>query len=257
MLHSRSVETFWQKFHFALYFVSVARVKVHEQVRERIQKLLSDGALEPGHKLPNENDLATTLKVSRTTVRNALKTLEYEGRIERTPGRGTVVREARPERLSGKLAGFTEETRLRGLAPSSQLIEATRMIPSTPVKTLLRLENELVWRIQRVRCADAEPIAVETCYIPCGLLSEEEVASLGSSSLYDLLVQRGRAPVSSDQSIEAALLNAEEAALLKVSPGRPVLRFERLCFDAKGKPLEFAVSTYRGDKHRVYVLLRR
>jgi GntR family transcriptional regulator len=235
----------------------VARVKLHERVRERIEKLLADGALGPGHKLPNENDLATGLKVSRTTVRNALKTLEYEGKIERTPGRGTVVRGVRSEQLLGKLAGFTEEMRLRGLAPSSQLIEAIRISPSTPVKALLRLENELVWRIQRVRCADAEPIAVETCYIPCGLLSEEEVANLGNGSLYDLLAQRGHAPVSSEQSIEAALLNPEEAALLKASPGRPVLRFERLCFDAKGEPLEFAVSTYRGDKHRVYVLLRR
>jgi DNA-binding GntR family transcriptional regulator len=51
------------------------------------------------------------------------------------------------EQLLGKPAGFTEEMRLRGLAPPSQLIEATRIIPSTPVKALLRLENELVWRI--------------------------------------------------------------------------------------------------------------
>jgi GntR family transcriptional regulator len=83
------------------------------------------------------------------------------------------------------------------------------------------------------------------------------VANLGNGSLYDLLAQRGRAPVSSEQSIEAALLNPEEAALLKVSPGRPVLRFERLCFDAKGEPLEFAVSTYRGDKHRVYLFAQK
>jgi DNA-binding GntR family transcriptional regulator len=113
----------------------VARVKVHEQVRERIEKLVADGALRPGHKLPNE--------------------------------------------------------------------------------------NELVWRIQRVRCADAEPIAVETCYIPCGLLSEEGVANLGNGSLYDLLAQRGRAPVSSEQSIEAALLNPEEAAFAQGQPRAP------------------------------------
>ena len=64
-------------------------------------------------------------------MRNALKTLEYEGRIERTPGRGTVVRGVRSEQLLGRLAGFTEEMRLRGLAPSSQLIEATRMLGSS------------------------------------------------------------------------------------------------------------------------------
>jgi GntR family transcriptional regulator len=76
-------------------------------------------------------------------------------------------------------------------------------------------------------------------------------------SLYDLLRQRGRVPATSEQSIEAALANPEEAALLNIEPGRPVLQFERLSFDGEGDPLEFVVSTYRGDKYRIYVLLRK
>jgi DNA-binding GntR family transcriptional regulator len=75
---------------------------------------------------------------------------------------------------------------------------------------------------------------VGSCYLPCGLLNEEEVANLGSGSLYDLLAPRGRAPVSREQSIEAALLNLGKQPCSRSAPGRPVLRFERLCFDAKG-----------------------
>jgi GntR family transcriptional regulator len=235
----------------------VARVKAHEQARLHIEKLIVDGGLEPGAKLPNETELASELQVSRSTVRAALRTLEQEGRIERAPGRGTIVREARLQQLLGRLTGFTEEMKLRGLSPSSRLIDASRILPSAPVKALLRLDGEPVWRIQRVRCADGEPIAIETCYISCSLISEEDLEELRTGSLYDLLAGRGRAPVSSEESIEATLPNAEDAALLNIDPKRPVLQFERLSFDRDGVPVEFVVSTYRGDRHRVYVLLRR
>ena len=98
---------------------------------------------------------------------------------------------------------------------------------------------------------------METCYISCSLLSEEEVATLNTGSLYDLLERRGRAPVTSEQSIEAALANSDDAALLNIEVGSPVMQFERLSFDTQGDPVEFVVSSYRGDKYRVYVLLRK
>jgi GntR family transcriptional regulator len=235
----------------------MARAKIHEKVRQQIEEFIAGKALEPGSKLPNETDLASGLNVSRSTVRNALRTLEQEGKIERTPGRGTIVRKARLGQLIGKLTGFTEDMQLRGLKPTSRLIQATRTTPSAPVKALLQLDNEPVWKLKRVRCAEHEPIAVETCYISCSLLSEEEAATLNTGSLYDLLERRGRAPVTSEQSIEAALANSDDAPLLNIEVGNPVMQFERLSFDAQGGPVEFVVSSYRGDKYRVYVLLRK
>jgi DNA-binding GntR family transcriptional regulator len=53
------------------------------------------------------------------------------------------------------------------------------------------------------------------------------------------------------------LPDPEEAILLEMDLKRPVLHFERLTFDASGTPIEFVVSTYRGDSYRVHVLLKR
>jgi GntR family transcriptional regulator len=53
------------------------------------------------------------------------------------------------------------------------------------------------------------------------------------------------------------LADPEEATLLTIETGRPVLRFERLSFDANEEPIEFVTSTYRGDKYSFYVLLRK
>jgi GntR family transcriptional regulator len=235
----------------------MAQTKLHDQVRRRLEKLIADRPLPPGSQLPTETELASELNVSRTTIRNALKALEYEGKIERTPGKGTIVRQPRLGQLLGKLLSFTEEMRLRGLTPSNRLLEMTHTLPSTPVRALLRLDGESVWRLQRVRCANGQPIAVETCHLPWSVLSEQDAASVGNGSLYELLAQRGRAAVRSEQSVQAALASPEEAALLNLESGRPVLRFERLSFDANEEPLEFVTSTYRGDKYSFHVLLRK
>jgi DNA-binding GntR family transcriptional regulator len=71
----------------------MARIKLHKQARRRIERLITDRALQPGSQLPTETNLASELYVSRTTIRNALKLLEQEGKIERTPGQGTIVRQ--------------------------------------------------------------------------------------------------------------------------------------------------------------------
>jgi hypothetical protein len=80
---------FWAA--FVPSFGTMARTKLHEQARRCIERLITDRALKPGSQLPTETNLASELYVSRTTIRNALKVLEQEGKIERTPGRGTTV----------------------------------------------------------------------------------------------------------------------------------------------------------------------
>jgi GntR family transcriptional regulator len=235
----------------------MSRPKLHEQARRRIEKLIADRAIKPGTRLPTESELAIELNVSRTTVRSALKILEQEGKIERAPGRGTILRQPRLGQLLGKLFSFTEEMKLRGLTPSNRLIEISQTMPSAPIRALLRLDGDSVWRIQRVRCANGEPIAIETCNIPRSALSEQDAASLGNGSLYELLARHGRAPVRSEQSAQAGLATPEEATLLNIETGRPVLRFERLSFDANEESIEFVTSTYRSDKYSFYVLLKK
>lgn len=62
-----------------------------EQVANRLIKLLSNGELKPGDKLPPERDLARQLNVGRTTVREALKLLTLNGLLEAKRGDGTYV----------------------------------------------------------------------------------------------------------------------------------------------------------------------
>lgn len=70
----------------------------------RLGSLIREGRLRPGDRIPAEREIASRLKVSRATVRDALRELELRGMVSRRPGRGTVVEDLpRPQLHAGLL----------------------------------------------------------------------------------------------------------------------------------------------------------
>ena len=71
----------------------------YEQVAEQIRKLISSGSLKAGDKLPSERDLGVRLGVGRSSIRDAIRTLQAEGILEPRQGHGTVVRDVAADAL--------------------------------------------------------------------------------------------------------------------------------------------------------------
>src|SRR6266566_737104 len=92
-------------------FEMVRKVRRYEQVAEQIRRLISDGALKPGDLLPPERDLAVRLGVGRSSVRDAVRTLEVMGILEPRQGHGTVVRDLSTESLVVPLASVLTRKR--------------------------------------------------------------------------------------------------------------------------------------------------
>lgn len=74
-------------------FEPIKNKKIHQQVSEKIQKMILDGELKLGDKLPAERKMAEMLDVSRTSVREALRSLEIIGIIESRQGEGNFISE--------------------------------------------------------------------------------------------------------------------------------------------------------------------
>lgn len=66
-------------------------LSVPDRLSVDLERLILEGTLEPGAKIPSERELAEFLKVSRASIRDALRELENRGLIDRKPGRGTIV----------------------------------------------------------------------------------------------------------------------------------------------------------------------
>jgi GntR family transcriptional repressor for pyruvate dehydrogenase complex len=84
-------------------FESIRRDKVYEGVAKQIERLILK-KLQPGDKLPSERELVETLGVSRSSIRDAIRSLELMGMVEPRQGAGTIVREMSSESLGNPLS---------------------------------------------------------------------------------------------------------------------------------------------------------
>jgi len=102
-----------------------------------------------------------------------------------------------------------------------------------------------------VRSVRGEPVVLETSYFPSRRLPGLLELDLERSSIYRLLEQHYNArPVRAVQSLEPITASAEDAAVLKVQRGDPLMLVERTGWDARGRAVEYARDVYRGDRSR-------
>jgi GntR family transcriptional regulator len=207
------------------------------------------GSLEPGAAVPTERELATQMRTSRTTVRQALTELVVEGRLVRRQGSGTYVAEPKIT-WPLYLASFTEQVEASGFKPSAEVIATQRIAATADLAHQLGLPLRApVYRIERLRFADASPIAVETSWLPAerfpGLTRQIRLhGSLHAVllDLYDTRLQTG------EERIETAPATPREAGPLRVDVGTPMLIVSRQNFDADRTPVELGRTWFRSDR---------
>jgi GntR family transcriptional repressor for pyruvate dehydrogenase complex len=107
-----------------LGLTAVRRTRVYEGVAKQLQRLIEEGALNPGDMLPPERELAERFGVSRSSVRDAIRTLELVGLVEARQGEGTVVSDASAEALVVPLASIL----LRKRELVGELLDVRRMM---------------------------------------------------------------------------------------------------------------------------------
>lgn len=85
-------------------FEKVRQRRIYQEVLEQITQLMIEGKLNPGDKLMGEREMAGALGVSRTTLRDALRTLEVLGVVEIKPGEGTFIKDNQTDEVVVPLA---------------------------------------------------------------------------------------------------------------------------------------------------------
>jgi GntR family transcriptional regulator len=218
--------------------------EIEQALRTRIAEL------KPDDPLPSDAMLCAEFGVSRMTARNAVQRLSQEGLVYRVPGRGTFVAEPPVHRQAGNLLSFTEEMRRRGRVPSSRLLAREVREPGPAEASRLQLEpGEEVIAIRRLRVADEEPVALEEAVFPAAIAPLIERADLERRSLHDTLVEGGHVPAMGRARLGAEAAGPEDALLLEVPVGSPLLVEKRVIHDQDGRPLELCESRYAGARY--------
>ena len=229
------------------------------QLKEIIRDRIRSGEWKPGDLIPSERELGEQYGISRMTARQAITDLVNEGLFYREQGKGTFVSERKITQQLIRLTGFTEDIRARGQRPGTKVLSAVMRPADEVTAEKLRINpGTLIFRLQRLRLADDEPLAIELSQISfkgCERLLEED---LEQNSLYRVLETKYGIPLmEADQELEAGLAGNEDAQLLKISVGRPVLYTRRITYTERNQPIEYAKAVYCGNKYTFYTHMKR
>ena len=214
---------------------------------DALRAVFTSGAMPPGTKLANEIVLAEQLKVSRPTLREALRILIHESHLETRRGIGTFVVRS-PPHLHGQLdtlrslSDFIAQT---GAMPGIRDLRIRKEAASHDIAAGLGLSAGVpVAHVSRVRLADARPVAWAHEYLPLrDAVTFERVRRFDGASLYRFM--RGELRLVLDRgelAITAVAARPPIAARLGLPVGEPLLLMREVVFDPAGRPLVFTVN---------------
>jgi GntR family transcriptional regulator len=228
------------------------------QIATLIEAEVAGGVLTRGSRLPSERELCDRLGVSRVTLRRALAHLVEEGVLESSHGRGWYVTTGVLGEPPNLLRSFNQTASARGLEATARVL-AAEAVPATldEAETLAIAPGADVFHVRRVRLLGGAPVAFDHARVPLALAPDLPELDFAERSLYAALEERGVIPTRADFSVEAAPASAEDAALIDVEPGHPLLVTDQITFDQHGQPIELATMAYRYDRYRFRASLRR
>lgn len=235
-------------------------IPLHQQLREILATEIGQGRFTPGARIPSERELCRRYGVSRTTVRQTVNGLVYEGRLTRIPARGTFVAPPKIEQDLARVNRFSETIAAIGHLPRIRIVSESQLIPDRAIQDALELPPaEEVVRLEIVGYADEDPLVLYRVHLPKSLgqpvvaeLLRAQAEGMAAFSMILDAVRRlaGLAASWAVQSYEAGIADEETARLLGVQMGDPVFVSTRTIFTNEGAPIEYDEVLYRGDRYR-------
>jgi GntR family transcriptional regulator len=225
---------------------------LYQQIKALLLRSLQVGEWQPGQAIPSETELAARFRVSQGTVRKAIDEMATENLLVRRQGKGTFV-----------ATHAEEQTRYRflRLAPDAggppnlarRMLHCRRMRSGAEVARALELDKgEPVVEVRRLLLDGERPVVLDDLWLPGALFKglSAEVMAQWRGPLYRLFeVEFAVRMIRAEEKIRAVAASAEEAELLAVPEGSPLLLVERRSFTYGDRPVELRRGLYHTAHH--------
>ena len=236
-------------------------VPLYHQVEQVIRHRISTRQYASGAQIPSEHELGRELKVSRVTIREALRELVRENLLVKVQGKGTFVAPELPKVLQPiKYNGFLEDLYQRVQQLEVMNVEMGRVPVTDKVRGTLHLPDSTkeIVQIKRCRAVKGEPFSFTINYLPVEIGSRVDPAVLKTVPLNTVLERDLRIPIlRAEETVEAAPANPEVAGQLAIPVLYPVMHVTRVMFTEKERAFEVVETFYRADKYHYSVNLSR
>lgn len=238
-------------------FKSTAIPKYYRISREIIERIRT-GRLQPGARIPSENELIQEYGISNTTARKVLHEIEAGGWCARVKGKGTFVCEKSVHRSATRILAFTRNMLEAGFTPSTKVLDARRVESgyAATINGRRYVMRGPVYKIHRLRFADEVPMMIEVRYISLEFCPGIETRDF-TGSLYEIYEKDyGLHLVEIQQMLSTVMLDGVTQGFFDLRRPVPAFRVEGVTFCGREMVLEMEDSIYRGDMYRFSVRAR-
>lgn len=221
----------------------------HEEITHELRQAIRAGEYPPGSTIPALPELMRQYGVARNTVRDAVSALTQEGLVTPLQGVGTVVRDTTPIVLTLR----SEET-----SPTwhgyDQLVRADWGTFDPEVSRLFESDDYL-YRV-RHQWQDEQMVQIHEQWIPREVVEAiraveitlDDLQNPPDIDLYTAMTKCDRRPDMLSERVVARMPEPEEARIMAIPPGVPVILVLRVTRDSNGYPLETSVFTGSADR---------
>ena len=207
-----------------------------DEITEELSRRIAQGFYVAGQRLPSERELAEELHVSRVTVRAALLRLQAENLVDIVPRGGAFVRSISAKTLiaSGpelKQSGsFIRAMQQQGRQTFVRFLEPSSIIPAgDEIGAKMKVDpGTKMLRRYRIHLVDRIPYRILDSYYLASLLENLLGKDEGYIPLFKWLREHtGLKAAHALEQLNCRMPSAEEAALLNISRGQPVVDMDR------------------------------
>ena len=236
-------------------------IPYYHQVKEAIKTLILAGELKSGDMLPSEFSLSDQLGISRLVIHRAYRELVSDGLLIRQRAKGTFVLPAskRTHTVDGPLFSLTESMTQDGLEPSNKILVQEIVIAAEDIRKGLRIPpTARVVHVRSLRFVRDLPLAIEDIYFPYDRFPEMATLDLNNRSTYLTLEKIYNAhPQDALDLISAGAATAEDAILLGLQKGAPIMHVIRVSTDQTGLPVEYSIVLFHAEHYQLAVHVHR
>jgi len=232
-------------------------IPLYYQIKENLMSKIKDNHFQVSDLIPSETELQELYKVSRITIRRAIRELVQEGYLITRQGKGTFVSKPKASQELNLITSWAETMMNLGMHPQTKYIQYSEVSVPMDVAKLLNIPlGEKAYKIERLRYADNEPICWMVNYLNPQYVPDLIKTGMLGESLYETLEKRYNIILSiAVEKVEAKAARSKEAYLLNVKRGAPLLHVTRTTYDADNNPIEVVMASSRADKYAYSVKL--
>jgi len=200
---------------------------LYKQIKDAINNRISQGQWRPGQKIPSENAMVDSLKVSRMTVHRALRELTREGVLKRVHGLGTFINEAPQHASLIQLKDIAQEITDRNQRHTSKILVQLKIKASAEIAAKMELDQATeVFYMETIHYQEDVPIQLEQRYVNPGLVPDFMNIDFSSQTSTHYLISLFR-PDEMEHRVQAVLADEKTAEILMINRSQPCLKLSR------------------------------